>query len=614
VETGKASKVYKFGPFRLDGTSRLLFRNGGMVALPPKVIETLVILVENAGELVEKETLLKRVWPDAFVEENSLAQNISLLRRTFGENSSSYIETVPKRGYRFVAPISTSTEEAPPLPTPRPVKHWKWAAVALAACLGLFSLFLLTRQPVITSIAVLPFQNLSGDSQQDYLVDGIVELLTSSLSRIGSLRVTSRTSAIQYRATKKRAPEIARELGADALLEGSLMRSGDRVRVVVQLILAATDEHLWSEVYERDLKDASDLQLEIARAIAHKARLKLSEAQQSQLRRKKSVNPAAFEEYLRGRQAWNKRSPENIRKAISHFQKAIDLDAAYAPAYAGLADAYNQLCTHLIGERPAREIRPLAVAAAVKAIEIDPDLAEAHASLGYAKTYEWDWRTAEQQLLRAIELSPSYGPVRIWYASYLSQHHRHAEAIAQAHHAADLDPLSLIVRTQVGWTYAHAGDFGKAMRYFQDVLEKDPNYLWAQWQMGQAYLHTGKFAEAIRLLEKAAETSKRTPAILGTLGATYARAGRTTDAEKILQELTELSKHRYVSAHAFTWVYLGLGDADKSFQWLEREYEERSSSVAWNGVWHMLNKHRSDPRYLAHMRRIGLPPENRNKP
>jgi len=609
METGNANKVFEFGPFRLDANSKLLSREGELIALPPKVLETLLILVENAGELVDKETLLSRVWPDTFVEENNLAQNISVLRRTLNDNGSPYIETVPKKGYRFVAPVASSSAQ-PPHPRPTIVRRWRWAAVAMAVAAALaLSLVLLTRRPVLESIAVLPLQNLSGDPQQDYLADGITELLTSSLSRIGSLRVISRTSAMQYRATKKKAPEIARELRADALLEGSLMRSGGRVRVVVQLIRGATDQHLWSQVYERDLTDAADLQLEIARAIAHQARLELTDAQKGQLTRHASVNRAAFEEYLRGRHAWNKRSPENIKKAISHFQTAIDLDAAYAPAYAGLADAYNQLCTHLIGEQPPNQIRPLAVAAAAKAISIDPDLAEAHASLGFAKMYDWDWQTAEKELRRAIELSPSYGPVRIWYASFLSQHQRHEEAIAQAHHAADLDPLSLIVRTQVGWMYTHAGQFDKAMQYFQDVLQKDPNYLWAQWQMGQAYLYTGMYAEAIALLETSAGTSKRTPAIFGTLGAAYARAGRKADAEKILQELREMSKHRYVSPHAFTWVYLGLDDADKSFEWLEKEFDERSNSVAWHGVWHMLDKYRSDPRYLDLMRRIGLQPE-----
>ncbi len=600
----------------MDGTARLVFRDDEIVSLPPKVVDTLLILIENAGSVVDKETLLARVWPDTFVDENNLAQNISVLRRTLDSGSGPSIETVPKRGYRFVAPVRIPDPVGPPIvPEPEAPRagsrvQAKWAmAVVLAVLLGVTSFyFVSTRTATIKSIAVLPFQNLSGDPGDEFLADGLTELLIGNLGKVGSLRVISRTTSMHFKDSRKKLPEIARELKVDAVLQGSVMRSGDRVRIGAQLILGTTDEHIWSEIYDRDLREVSGLQLDIARTIAREAHIKTSPGEQARLARRPFVNRAAFEEYLRGRHAWNKRSPGEIRKAIGHFQNAIDFDAAYAPAYAGLADAYNQLGTHLIGEKSPRETRPLAIAAASKAIAIDEELAEAHAALGFAKMYDWDWQRAERELRRAIELDPSYGPVRIWYASFLQQNGRRAEALAQARYALELDPLSLIVRTQVGWTHAHGGDFDAAIKYYLDVLGKDPNYLWGQWQLGQAYLFTDKHQEAIDVLNKAAARSQRNPAILGTLGAAYARAGRKTEAGKLLNELTELAGRRYVSPHAFTWIYLGLGDKDRSFDWLDREYEDRSNSVAWIGVWHMLDGYRSEPRYRAMMQRISLSP------
>lgn len=271
-----------------------------------------------------------------------------------------------------------------------------------------------------------------------------------------------------------------------------------------------------------------------------------------------------------------------------------------------MADAYNQLGTHLIGEKSPRETRPLAIAAASKAIEIDDELAEAHAALGFARMYDWDWSGADRELRRAIELNPSYGPVRIWYASFLHQNGKHREALVHARYAMELDPLSLIVRTQSGWIHSRGDDFDTAIGYYMDVLEKDPNYLWAQWQLGQVYLEVGKHQAAIDVLEKAAVRSRRTPAILGTLGAAYALAGRKAEALKLVKELSDIAAHRYVSPHAFTWVYFGLGDKARGFESLEREYADRSNSIAWIGSWHMLDGLRSDPRYHSLMKRVGL--------
>jgi TolB-like protein/DNA-binding winged helix-turn-helix (wHTH) protein/Flp pilus assembly protein TadD len=607
----KVNKIYEFGPFFLDAGKRLLYREGQLLPLPPKVVETLLILVESSGSVVDKETLLSSVWPDTFVDENNLAQNISVLRRALGSGDSR-IETIPKRGYRLIAPVRTpepprivELPEGPPAPGPGLQRRTKWiAAIFLVAALAAAAFFVKLPPSAVRAMAVLPLQNLSGDPQDEYLADGLTELLISDLAKVGSIRVISRTSSMHFKNTRMKLPEIASELKVDALLEGSVLRSGDRIRVTVQLIRGATDARIWSKVYEQDIRDLSDLQVDIALTIAHEAGLQMDG--QTRHTERRPLNREAFEEYLRGRHAWNKRSPAEIQKAIAHFEKAIDLDAAYSLPYAGLADAYNQLGTHLIGERRARETRPLAIAAALKTIEIDPESAEAHAALGYARMYDWDWPQAELELRRAIELNPSYAPVRLWYAAYLQQNGKHREAIDQAHKALELDPLSLIVRTQVGWTYAHAGDFSKAFPYFQDVVQQDPANLWGQWQLGQAYMYTGKYPEAIEVLERAAAGYQRAPALLGTLGAAYALAGRRRDAEKLIEELNDLSKRRYVSAHAFTWIYLGLGDRDRAFESMRHEYEDRSNCVAWHPVWRLLDGLRSDPRYLELMSRIGL--------
>jgi TolB-like protein/DNA-binding winged helix-turn-helix (wHTH) protein len=412
----KANKIHEFGPFLLDAGKRLLYREGQLVPLSPKVVETLLILVENSGSVVDKETLLSSIWPDTFVDENNLAQNISALRRALGSGDSR-IETIPKRGYRLIAPVRTPEPsgivELAGAPAPRPglQVRAKWIAgiflvVALAAAVA----FVRLPPAAVRAMAVLPLQNLSGNPQDEYLADGLTELLISDLAKVGGLRVISRTSSMHFKNTRMKLPEIASELKVDALLEGSVLRSGDRIRVTVQLIRGATDARIWSKVYEQDIRDLSDLQVDIARTIAHEAGLQIGG--QTRLTQRRPLNREAFEEYLRGRHAWSKRSPAEIQNAIAHFRKAIDLDAAYSLPYAGLADAYNQLGTHLIGERRARETRPLAIAAALKAIEIDPESAEAHAALGYAKMYDWDWPQAELELRRAITAPSASGTRR----------------------------------------------------------------------------------------------------------------------------------------------------------------------------------------------------------
>ncbi|MEK7405062.1 MAG: tetratricopeptide repeat protein [Acidobacteriota bacterium] len=331
------------------------------------------------------------------------------------------------------------------------------AAIVVAAAGTLFYLrFGGAATPLAKSLAVLPLQNLSGDPEQEYFAAGLTEALIGDLAKIKTLRVISRTTAMHYKGAKRPLPEIARELKVDVVVEGSVIRAGDRVQIRAQLIRAANDEHLWAETYDRDLRDIPSLYSEVARTIAHEIGVQLSPSEKARLAAARPVNRKAFEAYLRGRHHWNKRSEESVKQAIAYFRAALEEDPAYAPAYAGLADCYNQLGTNLVGSQPPSVTRPLAIAAASKALEIDGELAEAHAALAFARLYDWNWSGAEQSFRRAIELNPSYAPARTWYASYLVYTGRTAETLREAQRARELDPLSAIVNTQVGWMFALA--------------------------------------------------------------------------------------------------------------------------------------------------------------
>ena len=617
-------RFYRFGSFRLDPDTRVLLRDGDVVRLPPKAIDTLLVLLQSAGRPVGKEALIQAVWPDTFVEENNLAHHVSVLRRTLGngESGRAYIETIPKRGYRFVGEVKEATddagdvaERAPAEPSraltgSRPTRRKQAAAIALSALGALVVVWLLNYRgpsaPLFKSLAVLPFQNLSGDPHQEYVSDGLTEALIGEVAKIGALRVISRTSVMRYKDDRKPLPQIARELNVGAVIEGSIARFGDRIRVSVQLLDGAKDKHLWAETYERDLAEIPKLWGEVAIGIAREIRARIQPAERVRLAGR-PVKRDAFEAYLRGRYYWNKRTAENIHKAIEFFRKSIDEDPAYARAYAGLADCYNQLGTVLIGGQPPAEIRPLAIASAKRAIEIDPELAEGHAALAYARLYDWEWAAAEEGFQRSIGLNPSYSSAHLWYSHYLSIGKRPDEALREARLAHQLDPLSPIIQTQIGWILQHAGRYDEAIRELRKVLETDPDYLWALWRIGSCYASKSMFQEGIDALEKAATLSGRSASILGTLAETYGLAGRKDEARKLLNELAALSRQRYVPAIAFAHAYIGLGDSERVLEWLEKAYQQRENGIAYLSLWNDDGGYRSDPRFHELLRRVGQP-------
>jgi TolB-like protein/DNA-binding winged helix-turn-helix (wHTH) protein/Tfp pilus assembly protein PilF len=638
--------TYEFGRFRLNPADRLLCRDGEVVALTPKCFDILWKLVENRGHLVGKDELMKTIWPDSFVEEGNLTQNISLLRRALSESSEEpqYIETVPRHGYRFVAEVREVQERGiEPIPEERARSHsyvgkeligvaasiqeeaesrpqsagaqtreilrLTMAAAALAG-LVIAAVVFLNREkahhPVIKSLAVLPLQNLSGDPEQEYFADGMTDALIGGLSKIGALRVISRTSVMRYKSTQKTLPEIGRELKVDAVVEGTVLRSGDRVRISAQLIDANTDEHLWSASFEYDLRDILSLQSEVARTVAQEIQIKITPEEQARLKSACPVNRSAYLNYLRGRYHRNKITEEQLNKAIQYLQSAIDEDPAYAPAHAGLADCYNQLMAHGVGYPPA-EFRPRAIVAARKALEIDDSLAEAHATLANILHYNCDWLAAEKEFKRALELNPNDATAHRWYSQYFASRGEMQAALNEVDRALELDPLSAIAGVIKGWILEFSRDYEKAIHQYRSVLEMDPNFVFALWSLGRTYAYCSMFDKGIETLERAVALSGKSPgSISGSLGEAYAMSGRRAEAKKLLGELIELSKQRYVTPAAFVPIYVGLGDNDQAFHWLEKAYQERSTLLAHIKVYPFLDPLRSDPRFEDLLRRVGL--------
>ncbi len=464
-----------------------------------------------------------------------------------------------------------------------------------------------SRPAPIKSVAVLPLEDLSIEKAQDYFVDGMTESLITNLAKIGALRVTSRTSVMQYKGTRKPLREIARELKVGAVIEGSVFRCGHRVRITAQLIDAATDRHLWAESYERDMKDIFALQSEVARAIAQEIQVKLTPEEQARLASTRPVNPEVYELYLKGRHCWNQRTEEGVKKGISYFHQVIDLEPTYAVAYAGLADCYTDLADE--AAVPPREALPIAKAAAMKALEINDTLAEAHTSLARVRQdYDRDWLEAEREYKRAIELNPTYTEARHLYSHYLMALGRIEESLAESKRALELDPLSASMRAHLGWHCLFARQYDRAIEECRNTLDLHPNFLKLHQFLARAYEQKGLYEEAIREFQETLTLSAGNPVYLGQLGHAYAVSGNKREAQKLLEELKELSSRRYVPSYDIAMIYTGLGQKDEALDWLQRAYEEKSGWLSYLKVEPRLDSLRPDPRFRDLLRRVGLPP------
>jgi TolB-like protein/DNA-binding winged helix-turn-helix (wHTH) protein/tetratricopeptide (TPR) repeat protein len=624
------SPLVRFADFELDLRTGELRRDGTSLKLQPQPAKVLVLLVSRAGEIVTRQDLAQQVWgSETFVDfERGLNFAIRQIRSALEDDADQprFLETLPKRGYRFTAPVSGPSAlpeiESPapaPVPSPRPrrlVLRYGLACLA-AAAIAITLAFVFDwghlRQrlsstastPRIESVAVLPLHNLSHDPEQEYFSDGMTDELITDLAKVGSLRVISHTSVERYKETKRPLPEIARELGVDAVVEGTVMRSGDRVRITAQLIEARSDRHLWAESYERDLRDVLALQGEVARDIATEIQIKVTTQERSPLASARPINPEAHEAYLKGRYFWNKRTEEGVRKGIDYFEQATRIDPNYATAYAGLAESYIVSNGHRF--LPPTQAFPKAHAAALKALELDEKLAEAHTSLGsYQWEYQWDKSGAEKEFARAIELNPSYATAHQWYAEELAALGRGDEALAEIKRAQELDPLSLPVSVVAGWILYVERNNDQAIAQFQRTLEMDSNFAIAHLYLGRAYVQKGNLEQGVVEGQTATRLSGGHPFYMAWLGYAYARVGNRNEALRILHQLKVISGKKYVASHDVAAIYVGLGEKSKAIAWLNKAYDEHSYTVLQLGVEPEFDSLRSDPRFQNLVHRIGL--------
>ena len=488
----------------------------------------------------------------------------------------------------------------------------RWLVLGGVVVLALLALtFLMTRspraaatQPKITSLAVLPFKNLSGDPTQEYLADGMTEAIIGRLSSIHDLRVISRTSAMHFKDTQLSVPEIARALQVDALVEGSVIRDGSRIRVTAQLIRGATDAHFWSETYDRELRGALALQSEVAQSIARKVEVTVTGQEHSRLTAVRSVSPEVYESYLKGVFALDKNNKAGLEEGIGRFEEAIRRDPTFAPAYVGLAAADTELSTVFMGGRPA-EFRPKVEIAARKALELDPELAEAHVLLANIEKNQWQWAEAEAEFRRALDLNPNDAVAQNGFADWLLSQGRPEEALAWARRAREHDPLA-VSGVKIGWILFQSHRYEEAIHELRSVLAVFPDHTGALWFLGFALIANGQAEEAIPVLEKALSVSDRSAGVMGILIRAYAHAGRRADALRLLEELKRRQKTSYVPTAAFVNAYLGLDDKEQAFVWFEKAYQEKSNILQFLKVHPFFDPVRKDPRFVDLVRRVGL--------
>jgi len=546
------SGQFQFGAYRLDSQSGMLFREGDHVALPPKVAELLVALVQAAGRVLTREELLRRLWPDTVVEEGSLSSHISVLRKALGEGpkAQDFIETLPKRGYRFVASVKRLTSGAYDSGVDR------------------------------IMLVVLPFENLTAGERYDYFSEGLTEEMITELARLSPERlgVIARTSSMQFKSTTKNIAQIGSELGVSHVLEGSVRRVGERVRVTAQLIRVSDESHLWAQSYERGLHDVLEVQAEVARAVAREIQIKLTPLEQRRLDRDKtrSINSQAYELYLRGRHFWYRRTEEGIRKSIECFEEALQYDPSFAAAYDGISDAHTMLACR--GMTPALESFHKAKAAARQAVRLQPELGEGYASLAHVRLHDWDWVGIESDFRQAVELDPGYAIAHYWYAEYLMAMGRTREAVGRVKHAWELDPLNSVINASVGMIRYLAHDYDGALVVLRRGLEIDPTHYVSYLRTGLVCLQKNLLNEAIDAMRQAVMHSGGSTEALAGLAQAQGVTGDKLAMERIVKDLGE-SGDRYVSPYNIARVYGAIDDRQRALEWLERAYREHNPDL-----------------------------------
>jgi len=612
------------------------------IRLQGQPVEILVMLLERAGETITREELQKKLWPaDTFVDfEHGLNNAMGRLRAVLDDDAESphFIETLPRHGYRFIGAVNggggngaepTALTEAQPAAVKKPAPHSRIGtrlaavgllglAVAAALLLGLNvrgwrdRVFMRSQKPQIQALAVLPLANLSGDPEQEYFADGMTEALIAELGKISAPRVISRQSIMQYKGSKKGLSEIARELNVDAVLEGTVERSGDRVRVLVRLDQVSPEGQLWSNQYNRDIRDLLRLQDEIARAVTDEIQVKLTPQERAHLASSHPVNSEAQDDYFRALHFRNKweasyTSEQDLLTAISYFRQAVEKDSNYALAYAGMADTYIVLGAPHGGNYAPKETLPLAKAAATSAVEVDPLLGQAHFALAQTlELYDWNWSEAERQYKIALELSPNYAPAHVEYGRFLQALGQNDEAMKQMAYAVELNPMDLQTRFMVGFVTYAARRYDSAISQLKELNTSYPGI--GDFGLGWCYREKKMYPEAIAALERCVVRSGRAPLLLANLASVYGFAGRKREAVKLIDELKERSGQHHISASLFAEAYLGLGEKDEAMAWLERAYEERDQWMVYIKSFPGWDALRPEPRFQAIVRRMNFPP------
>jgi len=580
MQTSASAHGYRFGPYESDVRAGELRKNGMKIKLQEQPFQVLTALLTRAGEVVTREELRQRLWPaDTFVDfDHGLNAAIARLREALCDSASAprYIETLPRRGYRFLGKVETLGGDA------------------------------VSESRVM--LAVLPFENLDASGEQEYFADGMTEEMIAQLGRLNpsQLGVIARTSAMQYKRTTKGVDQISKELGVDFVLEGSVRRAGQRVRITSQLIRARDQSHLWAESYDHTLDDVLAIQTDCAGRIAHSLAVELLPSQREAMQRAATRDPAAYEAFLQGRFCWNTRSEEGFRKAIGFFERAIELDPGYALAYVGLSDVFNVL--GMFSMLLPKDAYEKAQAASKKALAIDERLAEAHSSLGYARfLYDWDWAGAEQEFRLGLELNPNYVVGHYWYALFLAAMGRFAEAFDHIDQAHRLDPLSLVVKNHHGWILYFDRQYEKAVEQFQAALELDPNFYLPRVFLGLTYVQMGRMPQAVEALVRAGIGAGFHPGTISALAAAYSLAGKGGKADEAVGQLEQMANERYVSSYYRALAALGMRDPEAALGWLEKAFQERSGWLANLKVEPCMDPLRSHPRFQKLLRRLAFP-------
>ncbi|HEY6802295.1 MAG TPA: tetratricopeptide repeat protein [Pyrinomonadaceae bacterium] len=584
------SKIYEFNGFRLEAAQGRLLYQGQPVPLKPKILDLLLLLVQRQGQLVVKEELMREIWPDAIVEENNITVSMSVLRKALvvDEGKRQFIETVPRRGYRFLAEVTEISEQHTADDEVRPG----------------FPQIVRKEEP-IDSLAVLPIQGPGNDPNVEYLSEGITESIINTLSRLRQLRVLAFSTVFRFKGKELDPQTVGVQLNVRAVMMIRVIRLEEKLIIRSELVKVSDGSQLWGEQYNRTLSDLLEIQDDIAKAITESLRFTLTPQEEIQLAKKETENTEAFNLYLRGRYFWNRYNKEWVLKAIEAFKQAIAIDSSYALAYCGLADAYFRLSNvHF----PPLEVLPKAREAALKAVEIDENLADAHSSLALIYVYfDHDWIRAENEFRRALELAPDLLTAHQRYGSYLTFMGRFEEAIRHYETALELDPFSLQVNMNLATTYYLRGEYDRANNHLAKTMELEPNYMPTMFLSACVHIHQNRLEEAIAEFQKIFKFDEEAYLALGFMGYAHALAGQRDEAETLLNILQDISLRKYVSPYSLLVIQLALGRQEQAFELLEQLYEERNDWLVWLKVSPELKNLRHDSRFKNMLRRVGFP-------